>query len=135
MDYSTNKPDRHEITEILLKVTLNTITITPQLTTIYWSQQSTGHNNLLVTTIYWSQQSTGHNNLLVTMSYWSQQSTGHNNLLVTMSYWSQQSTGHYELLKIILYVKGEREILQTHGINLCLYVHFFGQLYRKSCNL
>jgi hypothetical protein len=105
MDYSTNKPDRHEITEILLKVTLNTITITPQLTTIYWSQQSTGHNNLLVTTIYWSQQSTGHNNLQVTTIYWSLWATGHNNLLVTTIYWSLWATGHNNLLVTMSYWK------------------------------
>jgi hypothetical protein len=28
-DSSTSKPDRHDITEILLKVALNTITLTP----------------------------------------------------------------------------------------------------------
>ena len=41
---STNKTDHHEITEILLKVALNTITITPQRQNIpnksLWEQEN-----------------------------------------------------------------------------------------------
>jgi hypothetical protein len=43
--FSTNKPDYHDITEILLKVALNTIkpNHTPQYTWLYFQQEDTLH--------------------------------------------------------------------------------------------
>jgi len=43
-DFSTNKIDRHNITEILLKVALNTITPNPQFMTKLQKDFSTTHS-------------------------------------------------------------------------------------------
>ena len=43
---STNKSDRHDIAEILLKVALNTITLTPHFTSVVDQQQLSYHSML-----------------------------------------------------------------------------------------
>ena len=45
---STNKTDRHDITEILLKMALNTITLYENLTSFVWRGSGKGNNSEII---------------------------------------------------------------------------------------